>query len=280
MEKIHFQNIAKVEETNWWYRGKREILLAVVNKLKLPKSATALEVGCGTGLFLKLLESTLRLKCYGLEPEKGFFRLASSRLPGHISNLKLDKFAQPASPAGGLVRSKQSSFPHHYDLITCLDTLEHIKDDQKAVSQMASLLKTGGVLLLYCPAYQFLWSTLDNISHHFHRYTKKELLTLTAGSGLSPVFSSYSNFFLFPPILVIRFLSHLFGRDLFFDPTGLKPYPPLINSLFYHLFTAEKRFLANGVCPERSLAPSSARRSRRIIASPPFGVSVLVIARK
>lgn len=271
MEKSHYKNISRAEKTNWWYTGKREILLSVVKKLPLKSGSTVLDVGCGTGFFLEHLASELNLSCYGLEPERGFFRLASSRLPGRISNLQLDKFVQ-------LSKSKQSLFPRRYDLITCLDTLEHIRDDQKAILQMARLVKPSGYLILYCPAYQFLWSSLDDISHHFRRYTKKELLALTAGSGLTPVFSSYSNFFLFPPILLIRFLSRLFDRDLFFDPTGLKPHSPLVNSLFYHLYTLEKCFLPLKITSRKDDSVNGVGSEGMI--TPPFGVSVLVIAGK
>ena len=171
MDKIHYQNIAQVEKNNWWYRGKREILLSTVQKLAFRKGATVLDVGCGTGIFLSLLNSRSNLTCYGLEPENGFFRLASSRLPKRISNRELAKFSQ-------YVKSKKSQFPPHYDLVTCIDTLEHLKDDHLAISQMAALVKPGGVLLLYCPAYMFLWSKLDTISHHFRRYTKSQLENL------------------------------------------------------------------------------------------------------
>src|SRR5262249_197945 len=59
-----------------------------------------------------------------------------------------------------------------------LNVFEHIEDDQRAIEQIYQKLAPGGVLLLYLPAFNCLWSTLDDKVCHYRRYTKKTLRTL------------------------------------------------------------------------------------------------------
>jgi len=59
-----------------------------------------------------------------------------------------------------------------------LNVLEHIENDQRVVEQIYQKLAPGGVLLLYVPAFQCLWSSLDDKVCHYRRYTKKTLRKL------------------------------------------------------------------------------------------------------
>ena len=51
------------------------------------------------------------------------------------------------------------------------------------------------------PAYQFLYSQQDRITHHVRRYTLGTLRARVEGAGLQVVQASYINFLLFPAIL-------------------------------------------------------------------------------
>lgn len=61
------------------------------------------------------------------------------------------------------------------DTIICINVLEHMEDDAKVLSDMASLLKPGGTLILLVPAFQFLYGSIDRIVGHRRRYNRKEL---------------------------------------------------------------------------------------------------------
>ena len=63
-----------------------------------------------------------------------------------------------------------------FDLIYSSNVLEHIEDDQKALSQLYQRLKPGGVLALYLPAFQCLYSDFDAAIGHYRRYEKAELI--------------------------------------------------------------------------------------------------------
>ncbi len=61
------------------------------------------------------------------------------------------------------------------DTVVCVNVLEHIKDDQRALSNIYGILEKGGLLILLVPALKVLQGTLDERLLHFRRYEKKEL---------------------------------------------------------------------------------------------------------
>lgn len=62
-----------------------------------------------------------------------------------------------------------------YDYIYTLNVLEHIEDDQIVLRDLAAKLKPGGYLLIYVPAFQVLFSSMDRAVGHFRRYKLKGL---------------------------------------------------------------------------------------------------------
>jgi len=63
----------------------------------------------------------------------------------------------------------------NFDSIVCLNVLEHIKDDRKAIKNMYELLNKGGYLILLVPANKFLFSDFDKNLGHYRRYSIKEI---------------------------------------------------------------------------------------------------------
>ena len=62
-----------------------------------------------------------------------------------------------------------------FDLITCLDVIEHTPDDVLTLTELRAWLKPGGWLLVTVPAYQALWSRHDVANHHYRRYRRGTL---------------------------------------------------------------------------------------------------------
>jgi 2-polyprenyl-3-methyl-5-hydroxy-6-metoxy-1,4-benzoquinol methylase len=158
------------------------------------------EIGCGIGNFTQsLLDRELVIAC-DIEPE--CIERLNHRYP-HQSNLRT--FACDAGdPAfSGLARFRPDS-------CVCLNVLEHIEDDLQALGAMASILETGGVIVLLVPAFQALYGPIDRNLSHYRRYNRKSINTLAASAGLIVQKAHYMN--------IVGFLgwwtnSHIFRRQ-------------------------------------------------------------------
>jgi hypothetical protein len=132
-----------------------------------------------------------------------------------------------------------------------------LEDDRNGIRQCFQALKRGGILLLTVPAFKWLWGIQDIVTQHKRRYRKKEILNLLTQEGFEVLKSTYFNFFLFFPILLVRRTIHLLGLRIRSENEINSPF---LNSLFKGIFSLEPYLLKR--------------------FSFPFGVSILCIARK
>jgi SAM-dependent methyltransferase len=81
--------------------------------------------------------------------------------------------------------------PRSADYIYTLNVLEHIQDDGKMLDTLSSRLRPGGVLLVYVPAFEVLFSAMDEQVGHFRRYRMRALKDLIADTGLVVTRAAY-----------------------------------------------------------------------------------------
>ena len=62
-----------------------------------------------------------------------------------------------------------------YDLIYSSNVLEHIEQDSKTVADLKKMLKKDGYLIIFVPAFNFLFSEFDFKVGHFRRYNVEML---------------------------------------------------------------------------------------------------------
>jgi len=74
-----------------------------------------------------------------------------------------------------LVYENSQSVEGSYNLIYTSNVLEHIPDDLEALKEIHNLLEAGGSLMIYVPAFMFLYSPADAALGHYRRYAKREL---------------------------------------------------------------------------------------------------------
>lgn len=100
-----------------------------------------------------------------------------SRIKGLIDDGALPAFCQVRT--GTLENiSNDSSF----DTILYIDVLEHIEDDAGELARAASLLSSGGRLVVMSPAHNFLFSPLDTAAEHYRRYNRPQLRAIGPAS--------------------------------------------------------------------------------------------------
>ncbi|MGI8890857.1 MAG: class I SAM-dependent methyltransferase [Chthoniobacterales bacterium] len=100
--------------------------------------------------------------------------------------------------ATNLIREGFTTFPDvealkddSVDFLFSLNVVEHIEDDEAAVGAIVRKLKRDGRLLIYVPAFQCLWTSLDTKVKHFRRYRRRELEKLVRSPGLKVCQSRY-----------------------------------------------------------------------------------------
>ena len=196
MEEFTYKEIFNNEESHWWFIGTRNIIFSQIDKyIDNNKDLKILDVGCGTGIVIKRLE--LYGNTFGIDISKKAVEFCKIR---DIENVfKADATKIPFS---------NSSF----DLVVCLDVLEHVKHDNNAISEIYRILKPDGIALLTIPAFNFLWSIHDEAFHHFRRYSIKEIKNKILKYNFNILKVSYFNFFFFIPIYSFRILKKIYFK--------------------------------------------------------------------
>ena len=130
-----------------------------------------------------------------------------------------------------------------FDVLVVSDVLEHLKNDELALSEWHRILKSGGKLIVFVPAFQFLWSPHDETNFHYRRYSKTSLKKRFKEAGLETIRGSYWNFSLFVPVCVMKIFQRLFtrkGKDL---PNQLYEVNEFTNKCLLGLLRLENKFL-------------------------------------
>ncbi len=197
MEVGFYKQQHELERSHWWFVGRRRILGEAMERLSVSGSRI-LDVGCGTGEYLWVLKEKFpAFVLHGIDFELEPLRFCRA------------EHSVPLSQADVTDLPFESAT---FDLIVALDTLEHVRDDARALGELYRVAKPGGNVLLTVPAFPFLWGNIDDIGHHFRRYRRRELVRKIESSGFRIREVRYYNFILFPPIAVLRLLAKLFPK--------------------------------------------------------------------
>ncbi|HSS22728.1 MAG TPA: class I SAM-dependent methyltransferase [Pyrinomonadaceae bacterium] len=204
MQQHTYAIMRRVEQSHWWFAGRRKIIRSfvqrVISQLQAEKADAALnilDVGCGTGANLEMLSEFGNAEGVDVSAEALSFCVDRG-----LDKVKLGE-------AEELPYSSDS-----FDLVTGLDVVEHLDDDVAGLKEMRRVLRGGGRAVVFVPAFMFLWGVQDDISHHRRRYTMSSLKELMRAAGLEVERASYVNITFFAPILL--------GR-LFMRATGVRP---------------------------------------------------------
>jgi SAM-dependent methyltransferase len=138
----------------------------IVSRCEPYLGESILEVGLGHGGYRAFLPKSARY--VGLDIDEASVRRASERHPQ-------DRFvvADVTDPAIGATLRE-----HHLDTVLCVNVLEHIPDDGRAVANLMGALERGGHLVVLSPAFQLLYSNLDHLAGHVRRYRKADVARL------------------------------------------------------------------------------------------------------
>jgi SAM-dependent methyltransferase len=72
-----------------------------------------------------------------------------------------------------------------FDLVCALDIIEHVEDDDGALSELSRVTRPGGTVLISTPLHVSRWTAFDDFVGHRRRYEPSQLLAKLAQHHLS-----------------------------------------------------------------------------------------------
>lgn len=147
-DQHYHENFAYREHENSQRNLKRLALL-----LEQRQAGDLLEIGCGTGGFLRLAEKHFRVQGFDVS------KYAVQRLQPHFGERVR------------VVNAEQQPLPRaQYDVIVVFNILEHLRQPHKVVAKIASALKPGGLMIGSVPNNQsIIGGTITRIGNFVDR---------------------------------------------------------------------------------------------------------------
>lgn len=208
MDVAAYHSMRDLQDEHWWFVGRRKFLRQLIQRHgNLGPDARIFEAGCGFGGNLPLLEEFGRVSAFEYSDEARAYSTAQSGIA-----------VMPGALPDGVDFGGRT-----YDLIALLDVLEHIEDDRASLETLGRGLAENGRMLITVPAFQWLWSTHDELHHHKRRYSRKSLESVIRAAGLEPVKTGYFNSLLFPLAMAQRIATRASNSPAVGDEMPPKP---------------------------------------------------------
>lgn len=152
---IKYLNASGIRNSALWIEEAHFGFRYVTEKISdLSSASRILEVGCGTGILLSMLSEEFPSHTFhGVEPLGDGF--ANSH---EINLLSRELGAQIMA-----VTYEQLEVTEKYDLIFCVNSLEHVDDWRDLIRWSSINLQSGGLFFSLCPNYGFPYESHFNI---------------------------------------------------------------------------------------------------------------------
>ena len=225
MESWLYPRLYELEERHWWFRGRRAVIRALLERGGGAARPRVLDAGCGTGR--NLVELAPR----------------SASIHGVDSAQEAVEFCRRRG-LDGVLRAELDALPFAdgaFDLLMATDVVEHIDDDAAALRELRRVAAPDARLLLTVPAYQWLWSEHDDAHQHRRRYTRPQLVGRVRAAGWDPVVATYFNALLLGPIALARRLLPKGRAESDYDRT-----PGRLNAVLERPMRAEAQLIRRG----------------------------------
>lgn len=136
-------------------------------KLERNESLRVIDLGCGEGVLLKLLEENLKnVETFGIDINPNI--------------LKLNKFLRANIKVADIT---DTGFPDNFfDIVFCLDVLEHFENLEQPISEIKRILKPNGLLVVSLPS--------ENWFYKLGRFFSKGTISEKKGPCSSPHFGN------------------------------------------------------------------------------------------
>ncbi len=136
----------------FWFTPKAELISVMLGKLGFGSGHRVLVLGAGTGDDLPIISKSGDV--YAVEPDPKALALIDEELV--VEKRAADACELPYDAK-------------FFDLAVAFDVLEHIENDEKAISEIYRVLKSGKSFVFTVPAFDWLFSSHDRALGHFRR---------------------------------------------------------------------------------------------------------------
>jgi SAM-dependent methyltransferase len=205
-----FAALAAVSEGHFWFESRNELIRWLVRQYA-PSARRVLEIGCGTGFVLSALRQALpAAKISGSELHSRGLVAARQRHGRSVELIQMD--------------ARHCHLMETLDLVGAFDVLEHVAEDSDVLSEIAHMLKPGGILIATVPQHPRLWSASDDRAHHQRRYRRGELAEKAHAAGLKPLYQSSFTTLAFPIMVAARLVPRRRSRENLSE-YQLRPHP-------------------------------------------------------
>lgn len=228
MEKWRYHELYELEDRHWWFRSRRRIVWALLNRSGLGEARRILDAGCGTGR--NLVEFGSLGEAEGVDASADAVEYCRRRGLSRVQRAPLEDLPFDAG---------------RFDLIIATDVIEHLDDDLRALRELHRVSAPGGRLLITVPAYAWLWSPHDESMHHRRRYSMRQLRERVTAAGWSPEEESYFFTTLLPAVAAVRAVRRFSGESN--GSSDLALTSPRIGRLLELPSRGESRLIAGGV---------------------------------
>jgi len=162
----------------------------------LPSESAMLDVGCSSGFLIDhILTHLPEAQLIAVDYIKGPLEALARRL----TNLPIIQFDIRNCPLPEAC----------IDAVTCLNVLEHIDEDEKALSEIFRILKPGGIAHIEVPAGKKLYDTYDEHLMHHRRYAQSDLLKMAHKVGFKVSYTTHLGFLVYPAFWLVKKRSRL-----------------------------------------------------------------------
>lgn len=239
MQPSEIDKMHRLEENHWWFQGKKLLVERFMSSAGI-RSGNFLDIGCGTGMFLKVFSNYGNV--FGVDISAQALAYCRDKVDANLT----------------LSAGDQLPFPNNsFSFVSLLDIIEHTDDDLSVLKEAYRVCVPGGTVLVTVPAFRFLWSNHDVAHHHKRRYRLPELRRIGTEAGFTVERITYTNFFIFLPVLIKRTMLSSKHNVLESDLTETSA---LLNRMLLWLYRLEAFYLGK--------------------ANFPWGVSLLMLTRK
>jgi len=175
----NYNKIAKDYDNTFDGQFTRELKECIVNKTTIPQNSKVLDVACGNGVLLNMINNKQKIEGYGIDISNAMIYEAKTKNP---------TFSLSVSNSSNLVFDD-----NYFDIVTVCAAFHHFSEPRQFLNEALRVLKSNGQLVVMEPYFPFVIRHVSNLLIPFIKmgdvkiYSKKELIRMLEDTGFSKV---------------------------------------------------------------------------------------------